>query len=76
MEVVDCEEFRDLLLYIGLQLEDHNIPHCTRLSELITECFKVEYNQMLEEIRVGQSSVLRVQKSHDFVEFSLMHLTH
>jgi hypothetical protein len=49
---VDCRELRDLLLYIGTELQDSDIPHRTKLSELITSRFKVEYSRMVEEINV------------------------
>jgi hypothetical protein len=45
-------ELRDLLLFIGAQLEDRDIPHRTKLSEMITTRFKTEYNKMIEDIGV------------------------
>lgn len=52
LDVVDCPELRDLLLFIGAQLEDRDIPHRTKLSEMITTRFKTEYNKMIEDIGV------------------------
>lgn len=52
LDVVDFPELWDLLLLIGAQLEDHDIPHHTKLSEMITTRFKTEYNKMVEDISV------------------------
>jgi hypothetical protein len=52
INVVDCPELRELLLFIGTEIEDYDIPHRTKLSELITSRFKVEYNRMIEDINV------------------------
>ncbi|KAJ7604851.1 hypothetical protein FB45DRAFT_709984, partial [Roridomyces roridus] len=38
------------LLFIGVQLEDSDIPHRTKLNELICARFKTEYNAMLLDI--------------------------
>ncbi|CAA7268998.1 unnamed protein product [Cyclocybe aegerita] len=51
INVVDCPELRDLLLYISVDLKDSDIPHRTKLSELITEAFKREYARMLLNIQ-------------------------
>ncbi|CAA7271021.1 unnamed protein product [Cyclocybe aegerita] len=50
LDVVDCPELRDLLLYIGVELSDDDIPHRTKLSEIITTNFKQEYMAMLLDI--------------------------
>lgn len=55
---MDCPELRDLLLYLGTQLGDEDIPHRTKLSELITQRFKVEYANMVQEISVGLFQLL------------------
>ncbi|KAJ7157080.1 hypothetical protein C8R46DRAFT_833843, partial [Mycena filopes] len=39
-----------LLLFIGTELDDRDIPHRTKLSELITARFKCEWTRMIEEI--------------------------
>ncbi|KIK74526.1 hypothetical protein PAXRUDRAFT_121453, partial [Paxillus rubicundulus Ve08.2h10] len=39
------------LLFIGGDLADADIPHCTKLGELMTERYKVEYAKMLTEIQ-------------------------
>lgn len=58
MNVVDCPEFRELLLYIGLELEDRDIPHRTKLSELITSRFKIEYAKINQEVQVRQTACM------------------
>ncbi|KIK73670.1 hypothetical protein PAXRUDRAFT_20608 [Paxillus rubicundulus Ve08.2h10] len=62
MNAVDCPELRDLLLFIGGDLADADIPHHTKLGELITERYKVEYAKMLTEI---QNSLGRVSFMSD-----------
>lgn len=52
LDVVDCPELRDLLLFIGTELDDKDIPHRTKLSEIITTQFKAEYAKMVLEIQV------------------------
>ncbi|KAF8831071.1 hypothetical protein HHX47_DHR1000060 [Lentinula edodes] len=49
--VVECPEFWDLLWYTGTELEESDIPHRTKLSELIDKRFKSEYNKVIDEIR-------------------------
>ncbi|KAF5351590.1 hypothetical protein D9758_007266 [Tetrapyrgos nigripes] len=50
MNVVECQEFRDLLEYIGLDLKSQDIPHHKKLTELIFEqfenCFKNTQDKM------------------------------
>lgn len=52
INVVDCPELRDLLLYIGTELEDGDIPHRTKLSGLIVENFQREYKKMATDVQV------------------------
>lgn len=51
LNVVDCKELRDLLLYIGTHLEDDDIPHRMRLSDLIMEQFKAEVSKLIENMK-------------------------
>ncbi|KAJ7482847.1 hypothetical protein B0H11DRAFT_1807231, partial [Mycena galericulata] len=62
LDVVDCPELRDLLMFIGAQLEDEDIPHRTKLSQLIASRFHTEYTKMINEI---QNSVGRVATTDD-----------
>lgn len=50
---MDCPEFRDLLLYVsqGL-LDDCDIPHRTKITEVIGQRFKEEYVKMVERLQV------------------------
>ncbi|KAJ7894905.1 hypothetical protein B0H14DRAFT_2334213, partial [Mycena olivaceomarginata] len=50
------------LLFIGAQLEDEDIPHCTKLSQLISTRFNIEYTAMIDEI---QNSLGRVSFTDD-----------
>ncbi|KAJ7803186.1 hypothetical protein B0H14DRAFT_3778595 [Mycena olivaceomarginata] len=53
LDVVDCPELRDLLLFIGAQLDDGDIPHRTKLSQLISTRFHAEYTAMIHEIKIS-----------------------
>lgn len=53
VNLMDCPEFRDLLLYVsqGL-LDDCDIPHRTKITEVIGQRFKEEYVKMVERLQV------------------------
>lgn len=58
MNIMDCPEFRDLLLYISQECsEDEEIPHRTKLTELIGKRFKEEYIKMVECLCVSPIDV-------------------
>ncbi|KAJ7039415.1 hypothetical protein C8F04DRAFT_926993, partial [Mycena alexandri] len=50
------------LLFIGTELDDRDIPHRTKLSELISERFKCEWARMVDEIK---NSLGRVSATDD-----------
>jgi len=52
MNVVESPELRDLLLFIGTDLTEHDIPHRTKLSELIVLRYKAEYAKLMVEVQV------------------------
>ncbi|KAJ7468179.1 hypothetical protein FB451DRAFT_389795 [Mycena latifolia] len=62
LDVVDCPELRDLLLFIGAELEDRDIPHRTKLSELVSQRFKYEWTRMVEDMA---NSLGRVSATDD-----------
>jgi len=49
---VDCPELQELLLYISQQLKGEDIPHRTKMGQLIVNNFKMQYNVMVEGIQV------------------------
>ena len=53
VDVVESPELRELLLFISPHLNEVDIPHRTKLSELITAGFKREYLAMLKDIEVS-----------------------
>lgn len=55
VNVVESPELRDLLLYIGAELEEADIPHRTRLMGLITERYIYEHKAMVDEMKVDPS---------------------
>ncbi|KAJ7496486.1 hypothetical protein FB451DRAFT_1005443, partial [Mycena latifolia] len=50
------------LLFIGAELEDRDIPHRTKLSELVSQRFKYEWTRMVEEMA---NSLGRVSTTDD-----------
>ncbi|THU88276.1 hypothetical protein K435DRAFT_608501, partial [Dendrothele bispora CBS 962.96] len=40
-----------LLLYIGADIQDSDIPHRTKLSQLIVQQFQKEYSKMIGDIQ-------------------------
>lgn len=53
LDVVDSPELCELLLFISTILDDGDIPHRSKFSELITKAFKKEYMEMTTEIEVS-----------------------
>ncbi|KAJ3898364.1 hypothetical protein F5879DRAFT_771611, partial [Lentinula edodes] len=47
-----------LLLYVGVELSDGDIPHRTKLTDIIFEQFEVEWKKMVQELKnsLGQIS--------------------
>jgi len=52
MNVVESPELRDLLLFIGTDLTERDIPHRANLSELIVSQYRAEYAKLMVEIQV------------------------
>ncbi|KAF5358776.1 hypothetical protein D9758_008518 [Tetrapyrgos nigripes] len=50
INVVECQEFRDVLEYIGVDLKDGAIPHRTHLLELIFGQFETCFKNTREEM--------------------------
>ncbi|KAF5332789.1 hypothetical protein D9611_005171 [Ephemerocybe angulata] len=50
LDVVDCPELRDLLLYLNATLEESDLPHRTKVAQLVTESFAREYKNMVNDI--------------------------
>jgi hypothetical protein len=51
--VMDCAELRDLLLYLGAgNVTDKDLPHRTKVTELVRQRFHVEYQKMVADMKV------------------------
>jgi hypothetical protein len=55
VNIVECPELRDLLLYLNEDLEDSDIPHRTKLTELIFKSFDREFKCLVDHIQVSTS---------------------
>ncbi|KAI0058625.1 hypothetical protein BV25DRAFT_1146104 [Artomyces pyxidatus] len=53
ISVIDSPELRDLLLFVGIELVDGEIPHRTKLTQMIFERCHREYASVVAEIRVS-----------------------
>ncbi|KAF5375571.1 hypothetical protein D9615_009215 [Tricholomella constricta] len=62
INVIESPELRELLLFLGTQLTDRDIPHRTKLTEIIIDCFKTEYKAMVSDI---QNALGRVSLTSD-----------
>jgi hypothetical protein len=60
--VVDHPELRNLLLYLNANLEDGQIPHRSKLMELIMEQYQFEYDNMISDIKVCIYHMCRVDE--------------
>ncbi|KAJ7049603.1 hypothetical protein C8F01DRAFT_928386, partial [Mycena amicta] len=40
-----------LILYIGIQLEDGDLPHRTKIAQELEKLFKKEYARLIEELK-------------------------
>lgn len=51
---IECPELRDLILYLGMgvDLEANQLPHRTKLAEMIAQRFVVECDRLKEDIKV------------------------
>ena len=45
MNTFECKETCNLLLYIGVNMKDKDIPHCTKPVELIKKRCDVKYSK-------------------------------
>lgn len=53
INVVGCPELRELLLYIGHDIQDKDIPHRTKLMELILKQYEIHWHEMTCEMKVN-----------------------
>jgi len=58
INVVECPEFWELLLYLGDgKLTDKDIPHCTKITTLILDTYKKEMEQTKEEMKRAEGRI-------------------
>jgi hypothetical protein len=65
-----------LLLFIGAQLEDEDIPHRTKMSQLIATRFQIEYDKMIKEIQVRSMVCHCILHPDIVVGLSRLHIFH
>jgi hypothetical protein len=52
VNVVETQELRDLLLYLNVDLKDSDIPHRTKITQVIFESYHREWKKIVAELRV------------------------
>ena len=52
INVVECREFRDLLLLLCGDLKDSDIPHRTKLREAIIKAWRVYFESLKADLKV------------------------
>lgn len=52
MNAIECPELRALLLYLGSDLTDTQIPHRTKLTNLIVRRYVEEHEKLLADVKV------------------------
>jgi hypothetical protein len=53
MNLMECHEFRELLLFSSPYLIDKSIPHRTKMTTLVVKGYQEAYQTMMEDIRVS-----------------------
>ncbi|KAF8890927.1 hypothetical protein BD779DRAFT_1671075 [Infundibulicybe gibba] len=49
---IDVVDGSGLLLYLGTELQDEDLPRRTKLSQTLMERFEAEYKKMVAELKV------------------------
>ena len=58
LNLMDCSEFRELLLLLRCTLTDGAIPHRTKLRELVIQAWKEYFEVLKRDLAVGSSSLV------------------
>ena len=53
LNIMECEEFRELLLAVGGDLRESMIPHHTKLRELVIQHWKECFQSLKRDLAVG-----------------------
>ncbi|KAL4246220.1 Zinc finger BED domain-containing, partial [Abortiporus biennis] len=51
INVVECLEFWNLLLFLNSDLSDKDIPHCMKMANLVMQTFETEYERMIAALK-------------------------
>ncbi|KDQ51980.1 hypothetical protein JAAARDRAFT_210760 [Jaapia argillacea MUCL 33604] len=57
LNVVESKELRDLLLYVGVELKPDDIPHRSKLAQLIIEKYQEKHDQLKLEMQHQQNQI-------------------
>jgi hypothetical protein len=55
LNIVECREFRALLLLLHSDLKETMVPHCTKLQELIIKAWKQHFQALKQDLGVISS---------------------
>jgi len=57
--VLECPEFRELLLYLGDgKIDDSNVPHRTKVTQMVLDTYHKEHSNIKVDLRVCLVRVL------------------
>ncbi|KAJ6475550.1 hypothetical protein C8R45DRAFT_1102828 [Mycena sanguinolenta] len=59
IDVVDCPELRDLLLFVGAGLEDEDIPHRIEMAQLIATRLEVDRGNLVSHLAFAAHYIVR-----------------
>lgn len=69
MNIVECPEFRALLLFMRESLRDDEIPHRTKMRKSIIQEFQHYYGKLIEKLLVSLPLVFTLLSAH--IDFDL-----
>ena len=64
MNIVECPEFRELLLCLRETLQDNEIPHRTRIRQAVLEAWAESFHELKEELAVSAAIHLHLISPH------------
>jgi hypothetical protein len=53
LNIIECKEFRKLLLLLHQDLKDSDIPHCTKIRESIITAWQTYFATLKDELAVS-----------------------
>jgi hypothetical protein len=58
LRLVECSQFRNLLLFLRCDLRDANIPHWSKVQDLVLDSWSTYFDELKLNLEVRPSSML------------------